>query len=537
MAPTLMGRHKELTCPECGFPFQVSASVEVDSRTNRANGPRVTGATCPNCRFPVDLDQGNPWGKTYRSYKGDRILVGKFPYEFGEPKRWDVAVFKFPGGAETNYIKRVIGLPGERIRIFGGDIYVQGDGAGWSIARKPPRKMRAMLQVVHDARFVSRRLRDAGWPPRWSPGPSEGGEGWTPSADSRFFTSKGTEGGEAWVGYRHLVPTHADWLRIQRGDLPPGFRPRPQLITDLIGYNTGIAGHSPLGVSGRDYFRRVGVHWVGDLALEADVEVEGPGGAMMLELAEGDRRFRCRIDVATGEAALSISGPGMEAYHPRAVTPLRGPGRHHVCFANVDDRLTLWIDGRVVDFDTTTDYPPLGNNLPTDLDLQPARIGTQGARLRVGNLRVLRDIYYIAEKFDGTMLDNDTNGFGVIADYDERTWAALKLRWRERGESPEELLRRPAAWRQIAAGRRAVEFQVPADRFLVLGDNSAESQDSRLWVTKRMANGERPGHFVRRELLIGKALVIYWPHSLDRIPYLEIPIRFFPNFKRMGIVR
>jgi signal peptidase I len=36
---------------------------------------------------------------------------------------------------------------------------------------------------------------------------------------------------------------------------------------------------------------------------------------------------------------------------------------------------------------------------------------------------------------------------------------------------------------------------------------------------------------VRRDLLTGKALVIYWPHSWRR------PIPFFPNFQRMGLIR
>jgi len=42
---------------------------------------------------------------------------------------------------------------------------------------------------------------------------------------------------------------------------------------------------------------------------------------------------------------------------------------------------------------------------------------------------------------------------------------------------------------------------------------------------------------VPRDLLIGKALFIYWPHSWNRIPYVNIPFPFFPNFGRMGLVR
>jgi signal peptidase I len=73
----------------------------------------------------------------------------------------------------------------------------------------------------------------------------------------------------------------------------------------------------------------------------------------------------------------------------------------------------------------------------------------------------------------------------------------------------------------------------------VLGDNSAESMDSRLWEQKV------PQYYVDRDLLIGKALVIYWPHSWDMIPGTEglpmlpngIWFPCFPNFARMGAVR
>ena len=59
------------------------------------------------------------------------------------------------------------------------------------------------------------------------------------------------------------------------------------------------------------------------------------------------------------------------------------------------------------------------------------------------------------------------------------------------------------------------------DQFLPMGDNSPKSLDGRVW----------PGpHFVDRELLIGRAMLIYWPHTLNEPKY-------FPNFGRMGFIR
>src|SRR5207248_10798492 len=63
---------------------------------------------------------------------GDRVLVGKFfdlASGWRRPRRLEVVVFKFPEGPQKNhvamnYIKRLIGLPGQTIAIWGGDLYV-----------------------------------------------------------------------------------------------------------------------------------------------------------------------------------------------------------------------------------------------------------------------------------------------------------------------------------------------------------------------------------------------------------------------------
>ncbi len=69
---------------------------------------------------------------------GDFILVNKFSYgirlpvinkkiiAIGEPHRGDVLVFRFPGDESVNYIKRVVGLPGDRIVYEGKKLYVNG---------------------------------------------------------------------------------------------------------------------------------------------------------------------------------------------------------------------------------------------------------------------------------------------------------------------------------------------------------------------------------------------------------------------------
>ena len=109
MAPTLLGLHRELSCPNCRMTFVVG--IEDDGQT----GPAV----CPNCgERRLDNVPSIECG-------GDRVLVQKFLYDF-RPKRWEVAVFHFPGEPSQAYVKRVVGLPGESIYISGGDIFVDG---------------------------------------------------------------------------------------------------------------------------------------------------------------------------------------------------------------------------------------------------------------------------------------------------------------------------------------------------------------------------------------------------------------------------
>jgi signal peptidase I len=55
---------------------------------------------------------------------GQFLLVNKIAYKIGHPQRGDVIVFHFPLNTTKNYIKRVIGLPGEKIQIRQGRVYV-----------------------------------------------------------------------------------------------------------------------------------------------------------------------------------------------------------------------------------------------------------------------------------------------------------------------------------------------------------------------------------------------------------------------------
>jgi len=59
-------------------------------------------------------------------HNGEYILTNKLAYKFGSPHRGDVVVFSSPDNKDIDFIKRIIALPGEKIRIENNTIYING---------------------------------------------------------------------------------------------------------------------------------------------------------------------------------------------------------------------------------------------------------------------------------------------------------------------------------------------------------------------------------------------------------------------------
>jgi signal peptidase I len=556
MAPTLMGRHKDVDCPKCGYRYQVSASEEESEDPTRRVSDCIAGQ-CPMCHFVVpmrgDLPNSVPEKQQgeideQRSYNGDRILVNKYLYEFSDPKRWDVVVFKFPGDAKVNYIKRLVGLPGEKLRIQQGDVFIGNHEAkedkDFEIARKPPKKVLAMRQLVHDTNYDPSELSAVGWPLRWHPSP-EGTSGWKVDKTivgknvRQHYSVDAPANSDAWLRYEHIVPTYDVWQSVLGAEQNEGKNVaysdanRAQwrrLITDANPYDGRLdrdrlreRGENNLSI---DWWRQ-GLHWVGDLMVDAYVNIESDSGELLLNLVEAGRYFTCRIDLTTGKAILSAAND--PTFAPKAKTSLTGTGSHRVTFANFDDQLLLWVDGKVAEFDGSTAYDvnrvfgERKNIVPqtSDKDLgdfAPVGIGARGAKLSVSRLQVWRDIYYIAEDYNRMRPREPITDFNHTFGMEQLSKLAVD----------------PRTWNQFNE-RNKLEFALNSEQLFVMGDNSAESSDARLWVNSD--RGRPGGPYLEKRLLIGKALCVYWPHSWNRIPGTPIPFPLFPNVADMRLVR
>ena len=220
MAPGLLGFHRRIACPSCRYDFAFGVafddSVDSDSPVIREPDGSRRYATCPNCgQINIDVS-GVP------NSHGDQLLVQKHVYDFRPPRRWEVVVFRNPASPGEAYVKRVAGLPGDRIQIINGDVFINGQ-----IARKDFQQQLAMRIPVRNIHYLA---DDEDWQLSW-----ELDDGW--SADNGLLVTAAppkeatTQHRETqwlrfrnwrWFGGHHLAETPltdeeslADWAALK----------------------------------------------------------------------------------------------------------------------------------------------------------------------------------------------------------------------------------------------------------------------------------------------------------------------------------
>jgi len=445
MADTLKGAHFRLRCSQCGYKYDYNFQPNAPPyrmpdnyvpRTDVPVGPDEP--RCPSCGYYLQVRQRmtvggyNVWaGEKRQVTKGDRIFVLKCIYQFTDPKRWDVVVFKNPTEPKINYIKRMIAMPGETVEIIDGDVYIDG-----LIARKPAKVQQELWMCVYDndyqpvnpddKRFNGHLLRQ--------PFRNRRGSEW--NLDGRNQTQFSLDDA---TGKTHAIVYDTnignDFKTTYAYD-DSRFYPTMPICSDLmIRFYVAPDSRGIVGASLSKY----GIRYEGWVDLT---------GAMVIERITGREReelTRLRIN------AVDIDEPILFR------------------FANVDHQLILEFGTEMLKFDLGRGHGDAGLRR-TDTMPEAAIFGA--GKLVLWHIGIFRDIHYLV-----SMGSNHRNIFRA-------------------GEGD--------------------AFELGADEFFVLGDNSPASKDSRLWDKPGKGNGRREYRMgtVPRDYLVGKAFFVYWPGGM-----------------------
>ena len=500
MAPTLWGDQVRCTCRKCGHKFPINVSVEGGKHVPIT----IPAYICENCGY--SCTDGMKDLSSISS--GDRVLVSKYEYHLRDPRRFEIPVFRFPvepflvqlqGDVldlqGMNYIKRLVGIGGETLAVFAGDLYTTTDLDYKHIPpdERPQNDMEglAVSLHVHEGRGGQKVLPRPGnsksstrrptrsWrcgalsstsitnrkdPPAFA---KPAGKLRRPTATAGKYGRRDSSilGGDApgSMIYQHINPWDDSTLA-------------PQFISDAIGYNFlrhNFANPFP----GRQHDPSwIANHWVSDLILDCTAEITSPDAEVVLELSKG--RNRLQATFTKGECRLArINTPanGQEVRtemgsHPTKMTKAE---KYALRLANVDSRMTVWVDGKALRFnEDQTDYAPPD---PTSAfepfqanDLQqPARIGATG-EVTCSKVSLWRDLHYNCG-FPG------------------------------RGDNHRQF--DPADNDLPDCGDYLQTYYVQPGHYLMMGDNTNSSSDSRAWGV------------VPERLMLGRAVVIYFPFS------------------------
>lgn len=491
MAPTLMGQHMRLHSPHSGFDWAMNPYVQSDGSA----GGRFASPTA--LAIEHEPETSLPYAESLPGLRaGDRIGVLKYNPLY-PPERWHVVVLKWPASPKENYIKRLVGLPGEEVWLVDGDVFVRRPDASdeaaqrWRIARKPRDVQEVLWWPLFSSEFTPIDPTHDGRPWR---GP------WTPADDSSWETA-GRE--MRWTG---------------AGDGALAWDAERWPITDWTPYND-------YEVDRRQMSRLLPQFPTSDVRLRAAILPDAAGSGVRFTVFARGMSFEGSL-TPSGEAILrmgSAEQPPIEVARADW-TPL-APGRaSDVAFEHVDQTLRLLVDGRVVleheyawspeerlvrsttlteaqVADLPRDDITRGNPLadPRIYRTAGASISIEGPPATLTRVGLDRDIHYQARSY------NSASAIGR---------AAL-------GTHP---------------GNVA---SLSPDEFFLLGDNSANSLDCRLvdsvdaWVAERI---DPSIGVVHRHMVTGRAVLVFWP-APHRLALGRAGLPIIPDFGRMRFIR
>jgi len=354
MADTLKGAHFRLRCQQCGYGYDhgfVPQSYGLPDDTVPPGLVPIRQQTrCPNCGFY------SPAGQEVPVANGDRILVLKCVYQFADPKRWDVIVFKNPINPTENYIKRLIGLPGDTIEIIDGDVYING-----LIARKPPQIQKELWMPIYDSDYQPIHPNErAGF----------NGHRWRPP-----FAFDGT----AW----QISDENPTRLVL---DSPPE-------EPSVLAYGAPSANNFAATYAYDEVYTYGAMPMCSDLMVRFYVRPSSSAGEVGVTLSKYGVDYRARVDLA-GRMTLAKIKDGREtvlATGQSAALPAHAFTL--VKFANVDHQLLFHCNGR----DLSVDLGRTPDAMDRDSAPSPRAEIFGAGTLTLSHVALFRDIHYTSD--------------------------------------------------------------------------------------------------------------------------------------------
>ncbi|MCC6785119.1 MAG: signal peptidase I, partial [Planctomycetes bacterium] len=320
----------------------------------------------------------------------DRILVDKSRYLFFEPDRWDIAVFRYPIRVQQSYVKRIAGLPGEKLCIRGGNLYLLTGSDPSNPDHLTPLPRPTGVQEEHWKQLFPARADLHNEGTLGAAFQSSGGD-WT-EGEARSLTVKPRGDRRASIIYsdssrggisNFVHDGYPDWIAramIEAGEANPG-----------EGFSNDLQHENVQDV-------RVGFTVAPKteiLELQAAVSIAPPGGVPL----------QFSFSVEAGQARLVVERDGKEAAASPPFPLTLGAGSStHLRFAHVDDRCLVEVDGvRKAELDCSG-FKTLARLLPAAAvpGRSSLRVSVRGGEeVRFSELVVERDLHYVPTLISG----------------------------------------------------------------------------------------------------------------------------------------
>jgi signal peptidase I len=387
----------------------------------------------------------------------DRVVVDKLSYRFRDPKRWEIAVFRYPLDTSKNFIKRLVGMPGEHLKIENGDLWTRpSEEDPWVILRRPPR-----LQDVH--------FKSLGTTGDWK----ENGT-WSHTDDGLMVSGPGSA---RFPRTRSaVVDRYTDGYP---GDLVHAVKPKPS-------------------GSGRNK--------VGDLRLSTTLTADTDCTLVRLELLDGPYTYALEIPgpaaAPTEKARVIVADAGgkwgQENLFIDGAFSLADRDELEIQFQNLDDLLEVQLDGEVL---FTLEVPPVARH---QMSRSGVQLITRDGGAHFDELQVARDVFYTDDqKVTSWKIPEDSYvalGDNTQDSSDGRDWTLLGYKLDD--------------GRELWGNQRSREnplfaHGMPGGPQIFFRDQLGERH--MFMQEEALPLPPRPLSFVPRNLVRGRAVAVVWP--------------------------